>query len=742
MRSILAILALSLGLGLASGGGEARAPSSAVNAYTTTLTIATYPYAGFLETRHSDAYNMDYPWLNWPAYDASGPSPSPYDYTALVVENPYLKLTFLPELGGRLYGVTIKATGEELLYQNPVIKPTHWGPEEQGWWLAVGGIEWCLPVEEHGYEWGVPWQYTLTTTAGGATVALWDSDATDRVRARITVFLPADQAAFQITPRLENPTGAPVAFKFWDNAMLAPGAANTVGGQLRFVLPIDRVTVHSRGDGYLPGPGDPMSWPVYNGTDYSRLGNWNQWLGFFARPQAAQDWAGVYAEGVRRGVARIFPHEVAVGVKGFGFGWASPIDPNTWTDDGSTYVELHGGPAPTFWDAVTVGAGQSLQWTETWLPLRDLPAFSLATSQAALGLKASGADLEVGTVLAAQGQDVSLRLWRKSDCTLLWQQGSLVLSAGQAYTHALPGLGLSPGEVLLAVFDGDTLLAATGTCAGAPPESQVDPLSSVQTSTTFPVTWTGIDTGGGLASYDIQVRDGDPAELRAGAPWTDWLTGTTDTSALFSGEDGHTYTFRSRARDLLGNVEAWPSGAWQDTFTTVLLEPAPVLITSDKAVNPARRGPGDVVTFTIHVVNSGNLVASVQVTDPLPAGLSLTAGPSVDPPGSPQPAVISDTVVWSGTLASSPPGVTISFEAKVLSLPSTGPIINVAWIDDGVHPPLSRQATVNRHWRIYLPIAVSGQLSAISSQLSAISGQLSAISAQQSVVSNQHFAGP
>jgi uncharacterized repeat protein (TIGR01451 family) len=699
MRAIFICLVLSLGGMLHPDRGQAGSPSVQVS--TTTLAISTYPYAAFLETRHSEAYNVDYPWLDWPAYEGSDPQPAPHDYTALVVENPYLQLTLLPELGGRLYGVTIKATGEELLYQNPVIKPTHWGPTEQGWWLAVGGIEWCLPVDEHGYEWGVPWTYLVTNTSEGATVALWDSEADDRVRARIEVFLPADRASFEITPHLENPTATPVSFKFWDNAMLAPGAANTVGPQLRFVLPIDQVTVHSRGDDDLPSPGRAMSWPVFDGTDYSRLGNWNQWLGFFARPQAAEDWAGVYAEGIRRGVARVFPHEVAVGVKGFGFGWTSPIDPGNWTDDGSTYVELHGGPSPTFWDTITLEAGQSLAWTETWLPLQDLPALSLATPELALGLKADGADLDLGAVLSRAGQDVSLRLWRKSDCASLWREDGLALAPGEAYTHHLAGLGLGPDEVLLAVFEGDTFLAATGQCAYPPPASQVEPLSTVQTSTAFAVHWTGTDAGGGLASYDIQVRDGD-----ADAPWTDWLSETAATSATFSGEDSHTYTFRSRARDTSGNTEAWPSGDWQDTFTTVLLTPAPVLITSEKEASPTHAAPGTEVTFEIHLVNTGNQPASVAIADPLPAALSLTSVPSVEPAGLADPVVVGDTIYWNDTVASGSSGVTIVFDTEVLSAPAGGLMVNEVWIDDGIHPVFGRQATVSSYFRVYVPIIV------------------------------------
>jgi uncharacterized repeat protein (TIGR01451 family) len=692
------LMVLILGLEWVLGPGVAGPATPGVEVSTTTLTIATYPYAGFLHTHHSESYNMDYLWLDWSAYDASGP-PSPRDYTALVVENPWLRLTFLPELGGRLYGVTVKATGEELLYQNPVLKPTHWGPTEQGWWLAAGGIEWCLPVDEHGYEWGVPWSYHVTTTAEGATISLWDTEATDRLRANITFFLPADRAAFQITPRLENPTSMPVALKFWDNAMLAPGAANTVGQDLRFVLPTDQVTVHSRGDGYLPGPGEAMAWPTFNGIDLSRLGNWNQWLGFFARPQAAEDWAGVYAQGVQRGVARIFPHDVAVGVKGFGLGWASPIDPSTWTDDGSFYVELHGGPSPTFWDAVTLSAGQLLEWTETWLPLRGLPALSTATPEAALGLKAGGADLDLGVVLARAANGLSVRLWRQTDCALLWHEDGLDFSPGEVYSRQVAGLGLGPDQVVLDVFDGTKTLIATGDLTCQLPESQVDPLDTVQTSAHFLVTWSATDPSGVLAGFDIAVRDGD-----ADAPWTDWLTGTTETSATFSGQDGHTYTFRSRAWDLFGNVEDWPLDGWQDTFTTVLLEPAPVLITSEKVAQPLHVSAGEVMAFQVHVDNTGNLRAGVQITDPLPAYLTLTAGPYSSLP--PQPVYLSDThtILWSGTVSAGQLDVTIGFAAEVLYVPPGGTITNAVWIDDGVHPVLRRQVTATGWRQVYLPI--------------------------------------
>jgi uncharacterized repeat protein (TIGR01451 family) len=699
MPSILG-LAL-LGLGLALSPSAAQPPAPATELYTTTVTISTYPYANFLQRRQSDTYNMDYHWLNWSAYYASDPHGSDRDYTLLVLENPWLRLGVMPELGGRLYGVTVKATGEELLYQNPVLKPTHWGPPEQGWWLAAGGIEWGLPVEEHGYEWGVPWSYTHSTTPDGSTVTLRDTTATDRVRARIRVELPADQAAFRITPRLENPTAAPVTLRFWDNAMLAPGASNTVGPDLHFVVPIPQVTVHSRGDGYLPAPGEPMNWPVHAGTDYSRLGNWNRWLGFFARPQAAHDWAGVYDRTAQRGVARVFPHLMAPGVKGFGVGWTDPIDWRLWTDIRSYYVELHGGPSPTFWDSITLQPGAALEWTETWLPLQGLPALSLATEELALGVSTAGGDLKLGFLLAAQRTDIHARLWRKDGCALLWQVEGLTPSPGKATTHQVQGLGLAPQELVLGIFEGSTLLAATRDLVCPPPASHVLPLSTVQTSTQFGVSWAGQDAGRGLSGYDVQVRDGD-----ASSPWTGWLHNTLATSAVFVGQGGHTYAFRTRARDAFGNQEGWPLGAWQDAFTTVLLGAAPVLITSEKVADVSYVQPGEVTAFQVRLRNTGNLSATVVLSDPLPVGLSLTHGPWISPTSAPDPIVVGRTILWNGTLGYTPGGaqVTIGFAARVPDLPSRGAITNTVWIGDGVHPRIRRWATLHVGYWLHLPV--------------------------------------
>lgn len=290
--------------------------------------------------------------------------PEPIVYRVLRVRNRYLELVFLPELGGRLYQVRFLPTGQDLFWNAPVIKPTHWGPLDQGWWLAVGGMEWCLPVDEHGYLTAEPWDVVpVAREDGGITVRISTMERTRNMRAQIEVILLPDEAALRITTRLENPNDALVAYQYWMNAILSPGSAG-IGPDLRFIVPASQVVVHSTGDGGLPSEHGVMSWPVHQGRDMSAYGNWRNWLGFFAT-QVDAPFTAVYSPETSLGMARVYPPEVAQGAKLFAFA-LDFADTSAYTDDGTHYAEMWGGVTPTFWDYATLGAGESLAWQETW----------------------------------------------------------------------------------------------------------------------------------------------------------------------------------------------------------------------------------------------------------------------------------------------------------------------------------------------------------------------------------------
>jgi len=401
--------------------------------YETILSIDTYPYADYLWQETDVRYGVPLWRLDRAAYEAAHPTPMPQSYRALVVENEYLQLTFLPELGGRLYRCIYKPTGQNLFYQNPVIKPSRWGeltPAEHNWWLAAGGMEWALPVKEHGYEFGVPWDYAVQVTSHGVTVTLWDSEtkAKDRLQFEVKVTLPSRQAIFIVQPRLLNPLAEDVKVQLWLNAMLTLGS-HTIAPETEFVLPEGPMVVHSTGDATLTAM-EVMNWPMHGGRDLSRYANWRQWLGVFVQ-QPEQGFVGAYNHATGLGVARVFPPRVASGVKLFAFG-SEFGDRDHYTDDGSQYFELWGGLSRTFWpaDDVLLPADGEITWQETWHPFAGIGGLTYANETAVLYLERLGNLVDVGLSVSRPVQGwIRLLAGGGENAQIIWEQAVALLPA-------------------------------------------------------------------------------------------------------------------------------------------------------------------------------------------------------------------------------------------------------------------------------------------------------------------------
>lgn len=132
----------------------------------------------------------------------------------------------------------------------------------------------------------------------------------------------------------------------------------------------------------------------------------------------------------------------------------------------------------------------------------------------------------------------------------------------------------------------DTNKQALNTIDANPPGSAVNSLPATVTSPSFVVCWTGNDVGAGIASYDIHVSTN-------GGTWGLWLANTTNTCATFTGQNGHTYSFYSIARDHVGHIEAPPSV--RDALTTVDV-PEPFSVAISRAPLPS--GQGERITLT------------------------------------------------------------------------------------------------------------------------------------------------
>ncbi|MFQ6013833.1 MAG: DUF5107 domain-containing protein [Anaerolineae bacterium] len=435
---------------------EAPSALTTVEVRQETITLSVYPYQAYLDEAHDARYGMTYPRLDRQAYDASHPTPGPKAFKAVILENRYLELTVLPELGGRLYQALFKPTGQSVFYNNVVVKPSRWGPAGDNWWLAAGGMEWAFPVREHGYQWGVPWQYSIEGTSEGATVTLWDSQADHRLQAGIAITLERDKGYFTVEPRLENPTDQPLSFQFWLNAMLTLGS-RTISPHTEFILPADRVVVHSSGDPELPAGGESIPWPLYKGRDLSRYSNWRNWIGLFVQ-QPTANFAAAYNHDTGLGIARIFPVERVPGVKLFAFG-PEFGDRAHYTDDGSQYFELWGGLPRTFWpeDDFTLAANSSVEWQERWYPFWGIEGLDFASQVAALNLSVEKGTVFVGVAAPLSHRGTVVLLWEGQE---LWRTKA-VLGPESPFRESisLPGGGSKTGELSILVLgeDGTTL---------------------------------------------------------------------------------------------------------------------------------------------------------------------------------------------------------------------------------------------------------------------------------------------
>jgi uncharacterized protein YraI len=403
----------------------APAPVGTVTVYETSVTLSTYPVEAYQSDARNETFNWPYKRFDRERFQNERPAPSPRTYKLIVLENAYLKVTILPQLGGRVWQAIHKGTSANMFYQNGVVKPSPWGPGEQLGWTALGGLEWNLPVVEHGYDWGVEWGYIpLQHSDDLASVTLFTPRDGRYLNGSVTISLRSGASGFEVEPTVTNLSDRTLSFAFWQTAILAPGPGNKPSGQTQFILPGNQMTVHSTEDARLPGPNQPFGWPIHNGIDYSRLGNWTNYLGFFERPSASGPFVGIYDHAVGYGAVRVFPAGVARGSKVFGLGWHSALGSDNFTDDGSAYVELHGGLMPTFDDTYTLPPGGAVGWREVWYPIHAIGGLTYADEGAAIHVRPETDGLAVGfyptrplggaLVALANGRELARRPLRTS----------------------------------------------------------------------------------------------------------------------------------------------------------------------------------------------------------------------------------------------------------------------------------------------------------------------------------------
>jgi tetratricopeptide (TPR) repeat protein len=257
-------------------------------------------------------------------------------YTAVFLENEYLKIMILPELGGRIQRAYDKVRQRDFVYYNQVIKPALVGLA--GPWIS-GGIEFNWP-QHHRPSTFSPVDHKIEENADGSkTVWVNEYEVMFRTKGLAGFTLYPGKAYLEISGKLFNPTPFPQTFLWWANP------AVKVNDHYQSVFPPDVYAVFDH------GKRDVSDFPIATGTyykvdyapgtDISRYKNIPVPTSYMAI-QSKYDFMGCYEHDTQAGMLHVADHHVSPGKKqwtwgngDFGFAWDRNL-----TDEDGPYIEL------------------------------------------------------------------------------------------------------------------------------------------------------------------------------------------------------------------------------------------------------------------------------------------------------------------------------------------------------------------------------------------------------------------
>jgi tetratricopeptide (TPR) repeat protein len=313
-----------------------------------------------------------YPFTSYlPAYSEGDPKPR--TYRTIVVENQYLKVTYIPELGGRFFSLYDKMHKKEVFYRNDVIKPAMFNPRN-GW--STSGIELTGPYDAHMLTLhGEPfWSNTIVHhDDGSVSLVLGEVDPVYHMKVNLSATLYSGIAAMQISVFCYNRNDSEKPQMFWTNAGF-PSTEKT-----RFIYPMTRTIGHTTGE--------VSDWPLYNGIDYSWDRSNRHMLGVFGI-DSYDNFAGAYRFDEDYGVFRYADRRIVQGMKLWTFGYGPEADQmqKVYTDKAGPYIEVQSGRH--VWDGhyEYVAPHKVETWSEWWIPVSGIGGLTTITRDVALNL--------------------------------------------------------------------------------------------------------------------------------------------------------------------------------------------------------------------------------------------------------------------------------------------------------------------------------------------------------------------
>jgi len=407
-----------------------NADAEPVNARVERVTIPTYSIGEpqknplFLEKRvYQGSSGAVYPY---PVIERVGKHKADKQYTAIFLENRYLLIMLLPEIGGRVQMALDKTNDYHFVYYNRVIKPALVGLT--GPWIS-GGIEFNWP-QHHRPSTFDPVDYRIEAHADGSkTVWMGEIERMFRTKSVAGFRLYPDRAYLEINVQICNRTPLPQTFLWWANP------AVHVNDDYQSIFPPDVFAVMDHGKRAVSA--FPIATGTYYkvnyapGTDISRYKNIPVPTSYMAY-HSDYDFLGCYDHGRQAGMLHVANHHLVPGKKQWT--WGNSNFGQTWdrqlTDADGPYIELMCGAftdnQPDFsW----LQPGEEKRFSQIFMPFKQIGGVKNASKEAVINLEIEQGVAQIGVYLT-RPRVVSV---------------TLVAAGETLYTHTV---ALSPEETL------------------------------------------------------------------------------------------------------------------------------------------------------------------------------------------------------------------------------------------------------------------------------------------------------
>ncbi|MGC4037522.1 MAG: DUF5107 domain-containing protein [Chitinophagaceae bacterium] len=340
-------------------------------------TFTTYPYS---DPDPVPDFSKIYPYYR---FDGFTEKSIQKEWKVVELENDFIKVMILPEIGGKIWAAIEKSTNQPFIYYNHVVKFRD--VAMRGPWTS-GGIEANYGIIGHTPNSASPVDYALKQKEDGSVSCYigW-LDLLTRTNWCIEINLPADKAFFTTHSTWYNNTPLEQPYYHWMNVGIK------TKGNLQFIYP---------GTKYIGHEGEYADWPVNksNGKhiDFYEQNNFGGYKSYHVFGKYT-DFFGAYWHDDDYGMARYATHDEKAGKKIWIWGLSQQgmIWEKLLTDNDGQYAEIQSGrlfnqnaegSTLTPFKHVSFEPYATDEWTEYWYPVLKTKGFVKANEYGALNV--------------------------------------------------------------------------------------------------------------------------------------------------------------------------------------------------------------------------------------------------------------------------------------------------------------------------------------------------------------------